>query len=177
METRNKFSRRHFKNIRAIVLLGEKMNIVYHSSDAYASMLGVSITSLFENNKDAEEINVYIIERKITDRNKNKLFILAETYNRHIYFISMPDINKQEQLGLVKIKESWVFDSYCRIFLDKLLPSNIERVLYLDSDVIIMENINELWKIDLKDHCAAGALDCISEKYYDVLGFDKKAKY
>ena len=51
------------------------MNVVYHSSDSFAVVTGVSITSLFENNKSADTINVWLIEHDITQENKNNLIV------------------------------------------------------------------------------------------------------
>ena len=36
------------------------MNIVYYSSDLFSEMCGVAIQSLCENNKDADDINIYV---------------------------------------------------------------------------------------------------------------------
>ena len=74
------------------------MNIVYHASDSFAKVTGTSIVSIFENNKDIDEINVYVIEKNFTEDNKKKMEQLADKYNRRIIFISMPDINRTELL-------------------------------------------------------------------------------
>ena len=153
------------------------MNIVYHASDSFAKVTGTSIVSIFENNKDVDEINVYIIEKKFSKENKQKMSKLADKYGRKIIFISMPDINQTEDLQLKKIKEKWMFDSYCRLFLDKLLPETVDKVLYLDGDVLNTGSLNKLWNIDMDGLCAAAVIDCIGEKYYDVLGLSKEAKY
>ena len=39
------------------------LNVLYQSDNNYADLTGVSITSLFENNKHLDEINVYILKR------------------------------------------------------------------------------------------------------------------
>ena len=41
------------------------MNIVYYSSDLFSEMCGVAIQSLCENNKDADDINIYVVEDNI----------------------------------------------------------------------------------------------------------------
>ena len=46
------------------------MNIVYYSSDLFSEMCGVAIQSLCENNKDADDINIYVVEDNISDENK-----------------------------------------------------------------------------------------------------------
>lgn len=153
------------------------MNIVYHASDSFAKVTGTSIVSIFENNKDADDITVYIIENKFTDENKKKMRDLADKYARKIVFIPMPDINETEDLHLKKIKEKWIFDSYCRLFLDKLLPESVDRVLYLDGDVLNVGSLRELWNMDLEGSCAAAVIDCLGGKYYQLLGLSKEAKY
>lgn len=153
------------------------MNVAYHSSNEFSPILGVSITSLFENNKDFEEINVFIIEKAINKINKEKLLKLAQSYGRNIYFIDMPEINETEKLNLVKVSSKWGFDGYIRIFLDIILPESIDRVLYLDSDVLVVDSLSKFYNMDLDGHCAAGIMDCLSEDYYDVLGFGAEARY
>ena len=41
------------------------MNVVYSSSDSYAPIAGVSICSLLKNNTDADEINIYMIDKDL----------------------------------------------------------------------------------------------------------------
>lgn len=153
------------------------MNVAYHSSDAYARILGVSIASLFENNVNIDEINVYVIEREIRTENKMALNSIAEKYGRKIIYIPMPDINAVENLQLKKIKDKWLFDSYCRLYLDDLLPIEVDKILYLDSDVLVTDNLDELWKTNLDNHVAAGVKDCLNEKYYKLLGLKEGAHY
>lgn len=153
------------------------MNIVYHASDSFAKVTGTSIVSIFENNKDVDEITVYIIEKNFSEENKQKMNKMADKYGRNIIFIPMPNINETENLQLKKIKEKWIFDSYCRLFLDKLLPETVDRVLYLDGDVLNVGSLKELWNEELGDVCAAAVIDCIGEKYYEILGLNDDARY
>lgn len=153
------------------------MNVAYHSSDSFSPVLGTSIVSLFENNRDIDEINVYVIEENILQENKLKLISIAEQYGRDIHFIPMPDINKTQNLGLKKVRKDWIFNSYCRLFLDQLLPKEVHRVLYMDSDVLVTGDLSELWNTDMTGYCAAGVMDCLGEKYYKLLGLKKNARY
>lgn len=153
------------------------MIIAYHCSDQFAQMVGVSMVSLLKNNIDASEITIYIIEHDITCENRSILKKIVADYNRELIFIPMPDINKSENLGLRKVKKKWIFDSYCRIFLDVILPSDVERVLYLDGDVMIVDSLHDLWETDMNECCCAGVLDCFNEKYYSYFSFTQTAKY
>lgn len=71
------------------------LNVAYHCTDNYIRITGTSIVSVFENNKDFKEINVYIIDHGFTDETKKKCMEMADRYGRHIYFIPLPDLNKE----------------------------------------------------------------------------------
>ena len=49
------------------------MNVMYASDDNYAWLMGISMISLFENNKESTEINVYLFSDGLTEGNKEKL--------------------------------------------------------------------------------------------------------
>lgn len=154
------------------------MNIALHSSDYFAPILGVSMTSILENNQNMDKITIYVIEHKITEEHKQKLKGLVESYsNGQLIFIPMPDINKDFKLGLKKIKSIWLFDSYCRLFLGSILPNNVERVLYLDCDTLCHGPLKEFYNTDLNGCCCAGVADCLSEKYYELFGMDGCSHY
>jgi len=156
------------------------INVVYHSSDLFASVLCVSLSSLFENNKNIETMQVFIIEHNISSTNKNKLLELTAGYGRMLQFIPMPDIRSKYCLKIVELKSSsnvWRYDSYCRLFLGTLLPSAIDKVLYLDSDTIINASIYELWNTDLHDNYVAAVKDTIMSEYYKLLGINLTGHY
>lgn len=154
------------------------LNIVYHSSDLFAPVLGTSMASVFENNKSMDEINIYVFENPLSDENKNRLTKLANNYGRKVFFLRMPDMNKEQNMGLVSVgKKGWFFNSYVKLYLDVYLPETVERVLYLDSDVLVVNDLTELINIDMEGHPAAAVTDCLGEKYYSLLGLEKNTKY
>lgn len=154
------------------------MNIAYHCTDNYARITATSVLSLFENNKDAGEINVYIIEHGFTGETRQKFCDLADKYGRNMYFIPLPDFNGENyNLGLVSIKKNWMFDSYSRLFLDRLLPEETERVIYLDGDILVLGSLKKVWEMDLNGKCCAACLDCISVSYYELFGLEKNSRY
>lgn len=153
------------------------MNVVYHSSDQFAPVLGVSIASLLENNRSADSIDIYVIEHAISPENKARLTNLAKGFQRTLHFIPMHDINKVENLNLKRINNNWIFDSFCRLFLDHLLPPNIDRVLYLDSDVLVVGDLLELWNHDMNGKCISAVKDCIGKKYFDLFELSSDDAY
>lgn len=153
------------------------MIVTYHSTEKFAPILEVSMISLLVNNQEEEEIGFYIFAHGITVDTKNKLKALVERYDRWIEFIPMPDINADENLGLKKIRGEWLFDSYVRLFLNRYLPKNIRRILYLDSDVLVTDRLHEIWNMDLEGKIAGAVRDTLSEAYYSLFDLNGTASY
>lgn len=151
------------------------MNIVYSSSDSYAEIAGVSIVSLFENNKDIEEINLFIIDNGIADNNKKKLISISNKYNRKIKFVNNLDI---EMLTNTKINVGrWHISTFYRLFLCSLLPAEIDRIIYIDCDVIILNSLIDIWNIDMKGNYVMGVDDCRSGSYRINIGLEPENIY
>lgn len=66
--------------------------------------------------------------------------------------------------------------SYLRLFMTDFLPSDIDKLLYLDSDLIVCGDIRELWDTDTCDYFLAAVPDPYSDNHV-ALGFDKDEKY
>lgn len=136
------------------------LNIVYSSDNNYAQHVGVSLISLFENNKQFNKINVYIIENKINILNKKNLIYICNKYNRSIEFIKFSEFSNKLNLN---IGNSISISSYARLFLSSVIDTSIEKILYLDSDSIINDSLAGLWNLDINDYYVAGVCDTVSD--------------
>ncbi|KAJ8426042.1 hypothetical protein Cgig2_021400 [Carnegiea gigantea] len=50
--------------------------------------------------------------------------------------------------------------NYARIYLADILSSDVDRVIYLDSDIIVVDDISKLWGVDLGDKVVAAPEYC-----------------
>ncbi len=136
------------------------MNIVYASDDNFAEMLGISMISLFENNTTGDEINVYILDNGISAENKEKLCFLSDKYCRQIYFIdsgsSLNGDMKQERGSL---------STFSRLYAAQLLPEIVNKALYLDCDILVLENLSGLYETDIEEYYGAAVRDCVSDAH------------
>ena len=139
-------------------------HIVYASDNRFADILGVSLVSLYENSKDMKDIFVYILDSGISAENKEKVLSTAHTYGRtSLEFIEATDITKKLQIDVSVDRGS--LSQYARLFVSSTLPDNLERVLYLDCDVLINKSIRELWNLDLHDKTVGALMDAFSRYY------------
>lgn len=122
-----------------------KANIVYIFDDNYAAITGVSITSLFENNKDLDEISVYLMMKNVSEENIQKFRQLGEIYSRKIVFIDVSDSDKKfEEMGLFSYNANYI--TYMKMFCVDYVSKDVEQLIYLDSDVIVLRSIKPILK-------------------------------
>lgn len=150
------------------------MNIAYSSSDSYAQLAGISILSLFENNKDCDEINVFILDNNISDKNKDKLLSLAEKYDRYIKFVEMIDL--KELTGVEVSAQRWNLSTFGRLFEASLFPE-LDKIMHIDCDTIICDSLEEYWNQDMTGKVYAGALENIGYKFKRDIGLSETDSY
>lgn len=150
------------------------MNVVYYSSDFFSEMCGVSIQSLCENNQHVKDITVYVVEDKISNKNKAKLEIIVKRFNRKIFFISMPSQKKLFPNAKIDLGKT-----YARMALAEILPDSIDRILCLDSDTLIMDSLADMYNTKFDgDEYVAGVYDCVGSAIQNgVLHVNENMKY
>lgn len=147
-------------------------HIVYASDDGFAEILGISMISLFENSKDMESIQVYILDTGITESNKNKLESICKTYNRTLP-IWIKAKNICEELSMNVAVDRGSLSQYARLFISRDLPTDLHRVLYLDCDILLNTSIKELWNLDLHEKTIGALMDAFSRQYRANINLEK----
>lgn len=127
------------------------VNIVLSSDNNYAQHLGVVLCSIFENKKFDYNINIHVIDGGISDENKKRLGELEKKYNFLIKYLYIDSSLLPNLVINGHITES----AYYRILIPKLLDSNIDKVLYLDSDLVVLDDIARLFNFEINNYFAA----------------------
>lgn len=135
------------------------LDVVYATDRNYLPICSVSMISLLDKNTEFERINIHILtldlEKKHTIHFKK---IEKKFKNAKFYFYRMDDIIKKYTIK----SKGFPIGSYLRIFMGSILSGNIEKVLYLDGDTLIFDNIRELWNIELEENVCGGILDPVT---------------
>ena len=144
------------------------MNIIYTLNDNFVPQVGAGIISVLENNKEANSINFYIISSGISEKNKIELTNLVKKYGRFIKIIELGNIN--DYFDFQFDTNGWNPIVLARLLLDKILPNDINRIIYLDGDTIVRGNIEDLWNIDLNNKTIGMSIEpTIDKKRIEVL--------
>ena len=150
---------------------------MYVSDENFAEVMGISLLSLLEINKHVDEIHVFIVEDQISAENKEKLIKIAQEYNRQLDFIPMPE--NEELLRINPPTSRWKRNVFARLFLDVLFSKypEVNKVLYLDGDILVTDSLEELWNTDITNYLGAACLECMSNFHKWAIGAKKTDNY
>ena len=106
------------------------MNVLYTCDDNFIWIAGISMYSLFENNKSMQKIHVYLLGDNVSDENKQLLNGIADKYHQDFDAIDVPKLAIPPAL----ISQRWPRSAFTRLYSAQILPLTVEKVLYLDCD-------------------------------------------
>lgn len=123
------------------------MNILYTVNDKFVPQIGAGICSVCENNKSEEDIHFYVLSIGITESNKTNLTSLVQRYKREIFIIEIEDIDAYLDFDFDTL--GWSPVILARLFMGRILPTDVDKILYMDGDTIVRGSLSELWNMDL----------------------------
>ncbi len=132
------------------------MNVVCTFDNNYVPHAATMLTSLLFFNQN---VNIYCISNDIDNRNIALLkSLIADRLDSTLEIIIInADEFRDYKFG--KQFDHLSIATYFRILIPNLLPISVEKVLYLDCDIIINSSLEELWSTDISECALAGVED------------------
>lgn len=128
----------------------------------YIMLLAALIKSIEANIREGQKVNLYIIEDNVSNRNRNKL---QQSINPEITTLIWKPIRSiirtiiASKMRLPVDNSSYPMNIYFRFFIPFFVPDDVEKVLYLDVDMIVQKDITELFEVDLNNYVVGAVLD------------------
>lgn len=145
----------------------QNLNVCYTVNQKYLNPMLVSIYSLLENNSNLN-ICFYIIYEDLPLEEQEKIEQIVLNFSNCQLF--MYNINhifpEMEQYKIPNWRGTKIANA--RLFLSNIIPNCPDSILYLDSDTIVVGNLNELIHYSQKEPLSA-VLDHISKAYWQSL--------
>jgi len=142
--------------------------VVCASDNNYAMPLAVTMRSALENLKSDRKIFLYIIDGGISDFNKKKILKSLITEKCEAEFIQIPDslmgnileAHQPMELGGKTTRAEYIsIASFYRLLIPELLSDQIEKVIYLDCDLAVKGNLEQLWQTELGENYVLAVRD------------------
>jgi lipopolysaccharide biosynthesis glycosyltransferase len=132
--------------------------IVCVCDNHYAILMGALIKSIESNHHTAEKLEFFIVEDGITAKNKLKITNSVNPDVVKIHWLVMTDcIPANAKLPVDN--SSLPLNIYIRLFIPYFIPKTIKRIVFLDVDMIMLEDVSKLWYTDLENNIIGAVQD------------------
>lgn len=132
---------------------------IYHvtcsTDDKYAQHCAAMLCSLFENNQD-KTFHLHLLINRLSQKNHESLEELCLRYANKLQ-IHVVDESPLEGVQF-RAKRPLTKAAYYRLLLPSIL-AGLDRVLYLDCDMIVLGDVAPLFELDLSDYALAACCD------------------
>ena len=151
----------------------EEINICFTFDDNYAKYCATAMASILVNRKDNYKINFYLITDSIKEESKQKLLKFQEQYKDITINFKIINIDDFSFADKISTSPHITKSGFYRLFLPDLLI-NIDKVLYLDCDLLIRRDIKEIYQNNIENYSVAGVADRLEELCANLRNYDFK---
>lgn len=137
--------------------------IVFTIDDGYVPYFSVALTGLLKNSSSAKSYDIVVLYRILSAENKKILLTECQKYaNVSLRFYNIDELIKGNDC------EKWVSNiahinevAYYRLYIPEIF-AKYKKVIFLDADICIDDDISGLYDIDLQDNYLAAVRGCMS---------------
>ena len=133
----------------------DDIHIVFASDDNYAQHTAVAMASVLLNTKVPQKVCFYLIDDEIKLANKIKITETVQKLQGNIEFVKI----KNNDLANCYVSGELSRASYFRLDIANILSESVERIIYLDCDLLVYADIAEMWNIDMQGKPVAATCD------------------
>ncbi len=129
------------------------MDLLVTLDENYIYPLKVLLRSFFVNNADDDGTTIHLLHTSIPDERLDDLEGFCSSHGATLNPIQVDG----ELFKDAPVNKRYPQEMYYRLLAPYFLPKELERVLYLDPDILIINSLKPLWEIDLQGNAFAAA--------------------
>jgi len=141
------FIRKRYCEIRMIFVADIRYNILVTLDRCYLKPLSVMLKSLMVNNP-VVFVDVYVLHQSLTVEDINSVKTTVNENRMTLHSVLIND----ERLSSFPTSKRFPKEMYFRLFSANYLPINLERILYLDPDIIIKNSLKGLYCLNFDNN-------------------------
>ncbi len=122
--------------------------LVCAADDNYSMPLAATTRSVVASMQNPQNLSLYIIDGGISGANKERIIQNLQSQQVKITWIKA----RRSQFKNMQISSTVTIAAYYRLLIPAFLPNEIEKAIYIDSDVIVRSDIEALWNQDIGDN-------------------------
>ena len=147
--------------------IGEDSAIVFAANDSFCPYLSVMLYSVIEHSSPDRYYDIVILHRDISQARMERMEKLADgKANIIIRFFCVADRITGHDL-FIGGKDNFTIDTYLRLLIPWTLSDRYKKALYLDGDMLALDDVAPLLDTELGGFLLASSRDyCGLEEYY-----------
>lgn len=155
------------------------MNILFACDNNYAKYLLVAISSILKSrdkNNEKHPIYFYILCSNIEKESIEYIDNFLKDKNAYIFFITVDESDfKDFPINIDYLSSA----AYSRLRTTDYLPQNLDKIIYLDTDILVNDSLLPLWNTSLENFPIAACEDPFIEysAYKKSIGLTRTHKY
>jgi|GEM_PF-4850717 len=160
------------------------IHVVFVADEKFTDFLGLAINSIIYNSNTNRIYDIAVITTDISEEHiEDLLSLIKDKENINIRFAY---VNKLIDKINFKVSNNYNSFTYYRLLLPDIV-NGIEKILYLDSDVMVNTDLTELYDMNFDGNLLIGTYDTLiaswqnfnsgMRSYFKALGLNRSGEY
>jgi lipopolysaccharide biosynthesis glycosyltransferase len=134
--------------------------IVLACDEAYAMPLATTLRSIVEANRSNYPLDFHIFSDGISEYTRRKVLDSLPTGSASIRWVEV-DLEPYKKFSTLSHISKITF---ARFLIPTIFPSTVSKVLYLDADILVLDDLKPLWETKLQDALVGAVVDGLNSK-------------
>ncbi|WP_322923960.1 glycosyltransferase family 8 protein [Paenibacillus campi] len=139
------------------------MNIVFTIDRNYLQHMCVVLKSIVKNTE--QQLCVYVISKDITEDDKA---LVKRNFNNDAVRFDFITIDPEQLLALHINTNHLPIEVLFRLIAPNLLPDSVDKAIFLDSDIIVLADLANLYNQQLEGYLLGAVVDVIYDAYQNL---------
>jgi lipopolysaccharide biosynthesis glycosyltransferase len=139
---------------------GMRCPIVLACDKRYAMPLATTLRSVVDTNRSGEPLEFHVLVDGVSERMRKRILDSLPHGSASIRWIEV-DLDMFRDFSTISYISKI---TYARFLIPRIFPDTVSRVLYLDCDILVLDDLRALWETDLEGHVLGAVLDRIDSQ-------------
>ena len=128
-----------------------EINLLFSIDDRYVEQFKTTLYSVYLNSPSAL-LHLFVLQKKLLKRN-----VEIEEFCEALGIIYEPVVIGEKAFEDAPSTDRYPETIYYRLLAHEYLPKNLDRILYLDADILCLNDICPLYKLEMGNALYAAA--------------------
>jgi len=135
---------------------GEKrmeINLLFSIDDGFVEQMKTTLFSIYHNANPEHHFTVYVLQKEMLKQTKTIQEFCERWGMEYVPLV----IGEDSLFDNAPVSSRYPETIYYRLMVHKYLPTSVEKILYLDADILCINDLSWLYELDLQGYLYAAA--------------------